>query len=212
MKKENLTMTSQEKIDMYINAHFQFYGIYPLILKRGAWLKINGGEKNYRSKDLMKLSFNLLTKCQERDIRTNHKTEKPWINYIDQETIDSFLEKLFIECHHSAHEMKTCIEDFAIDGELSKGLNKLWNDGGGDHEICNQDLCQSVNDLESEIKNEKEKTSKLKTKNAKLKVEISLYRKDLLNIKDNMTELRKKSVLFSMDDLETEYPKRHKIR
>jgi hypothetical protein len=183
--------TTKEKIDAYMDAYHEYIGIYPTIERNGAWLRINNAPYSIRVKDLVIMTNKLLREIESK--------KKIWDDCVTKEIVDAFLERLFIECKNSAFEMKECLENFTIDGELTKGLNPLW--GNNPDPNCEGHDCDIVNDLKNEIEDLKEDLFRLKHKEKNQTEKCSILKKEMALLKIDMNKLRSESVLFSMDDL-----------
>ncbi len=202
----NQTLTADEKIDMYRDVYFQYYGIHPIIVKNGAWITINDDpNKNYRAKDLLKMSWFYLAKIQ--DDRKNRNWKQ-----VNQNIINMFLDRLFIACHNSAYEMEACLNDFGLSGEVTKGLDELWTDSNGvEPKHCDEDDCDLLHELKVQILNLEEEVENIQRKKRKAIDNKKEMESDNKELKEGIAQkemeiknIKSRSVFFSMDDLSEE--------
>jgi len=206
-------MTTDEKIFMYKKAFKMLYGVEPNIRRNGAWLRINNSVSSHRASDLPEMACALIAKLEDRkekdrlrdreklrEIKKTNITGSEWMKYIDSKTIEMFLEKLYHNCGNSSFTMQKWLDDY-VSGDANSTIIA--------------EMSEKIKYLERAIK---EKNIRIEFKDKSIEnfkreinKEVKLHEKSnrINNVRINtlerkLNELRKNSVLFSMDDLKLE--------
>lgn len=183
---------TDERIKEYKEAFFNVHGRYPIIDKRGAWLKIDDSWTSFRSSQLplmtnilidryrKKVAMDEMVTLQRQRIMEIKEPEERiyWKGHIRQDSIEMFLEKLYQKCDNSVFQMQRWLDDFGL----------------GDMPITN---IEKINDLENTI-------SRLKNRERELESDyensMNSMMKEIKRLRKRIVHLKKNSVIFSMDD------------
>ena len=201
--------TSEEIINRYNRLYYKIYKTWPVIVKNRSWVYINDEPKALRLNQMDKKSDFLQARIEERKnipLKESTRIKRNWRNNLSNDIINLFLDELLRKCGFSLFKTERFMQNFICGGDLSDC--KINTDA--DEFICDPENCDALTEAFERIESIEEECEALKETNNELKntlieseESIKVLIEDLDENRKKYKELKKNSVLFSMDDIDT---------
>lgn len=199
-------MSSEEIINRYNRAFVKLHDRSPYIKKRGAWIYVDDSSA-LRIKDLRRMTEVLEARIEEREnihqettdrdfFTTEYLKKRKWQEQISNNITMMFLDELYNRCG-SSFNMERFMRNFSCGDDIS---SLKFNEDDDESETY-RDYIYEIEELQEECYHLKKEYDKIEKK---LKIsekisEINLKTKD--EWKEKYEELKRNSVLFSMEEL-----------
>lgn len=194
----------------YRQAYQSLYGKEPDISINRGWVYIDGAMTAIRPTKLNEITQRMISKIESTKTEST-KTESTknsfgWKNYITKDIIVLFLDKLYNECGNSPFDLERYMKDY----------------------ICNENIPdERVDDLQEELYNLENKYDNLENKYDNLLSKYDILEQELFGVKKQnhsqnasieyyqytiekknkiISELKKNSIIFSMNDMDDDIP------